>query len=293
MKELVIINESKIDIRHNLDEIRAVFMQISDKYKNLVVTEDILDDIKKEVADINKIIKNVNDNRISISKELEAPSKKLKSECDDILQIGKDVVESLNSQVNIFREKEREEKRKYIQELIKNVITRYKISDEYLSRLEIQDKWLNKTTSKNSIVDEVNDIAKQIQQEVKEKLEQEKMIIERTEAINKINAENSKLYGFDLGISKYLYSENSIVELMDIIKKDYEKQNEQNIAEEAKKKEEMKNEPAKMSLKGGVVNHIEPEIVYELKFKFIEHNRKEIDELLIRIKQLCSGWVKK
>jgi hypothetical protein len=288
MKELIIINESKINVSHNLDEIKAGFMQISDKYKNLIVTEDILDDIRKEVADINKIIKNVNDNRISISKELEAPSKKLKAECDDILQIGKDVVEALNSQVNIFREKERSEKREYIQELIKNVIIGYKITDEFVPRLEIQEKWLNKTTSKNSIEEEINNIAKQIQQEVKEKQERERMLIERTEAINKINSGNSKLYGFDLGISKYLYSENSIVELMDIIKNDYQKANEIKIAEQDKEKEQLKNEPAKMSLKGGV----EPEIVYELKFKFTESNKKEIDELLIRVKQLCKGWVK-
>jgi len=292
MKDLVIINESKIDIKHNLDEIKAGFMQISDKYKNLVVTEDILEDIKKEVADINKIIKNVNDNRISISKELEAPSKKLKADCDDILQIGKDVVEALNSQVNVFKEKERDEKRKYVQELISSVITGYKITDEYLLRLEIQEKWLNKTTTKNSIIEEVNNIAKQIQQEVKDKQDKEKMLIERTEAINKINSENSKLYGFDLGISKYIYSENSIVELMDIIKNDYLSANEIKISEDAKKKEDIKNEPAKMSLKGGTVVHIEPEIVYSIKFKFTSSNKKDVDELLIRLKQLCSGWIK-
>ena len=135
------------------------------KKYNYVVTENNYKDAKKDRADLNKLVKQVSD----ASKSFENKAfDKWKTDKNKIMDFEKEVKgysEELAKGMEVFDEKEREEKRVQIFEAWEHLLEE-RNSDFYDLTPKFNDKWLNKTTSAKSIEDDLKAIHDKITQDL-------------------------------------------------------------------------------------------------------------------------------
>lgn len=132
----------KIEIR-DYEKIKELAEKDTIKYKNYVVTEDTLDGDTKKRAELRKIAKTIDTRRKEIEKDISVPIKKFKEDCDYLKKLYEDSASLIDTQIKVFEEKKKEEKKTKCEEIYAHVIAEFK---EQLPFEKIfNPKWLNKT----------------------------------------------------------------------------------------------------------------------------------------------------
>lgn len=149
-----------VDLDTQLEMARAEL-----KKYNYVVTENNYKDAKKDRADLNKLVKQVSDARKSFENKAFDKWKADKSKIMDFEKEVKGYSEELAKGMEVFDEKEREEKRQQIFEAWESLLEE-RNSDFYDLTPKFNDKWLNKTTSTKSIEDDLKAIHDKITQDL-------------------------------------------------------------------------------------------------------------------------------
>lgn len=149
-----------VDLDTQLEMARAEL-----KKYNYVVTENNYKDAKKDRADLNKLVKQVSDARKSFENKAFDKWKADKSKIMDFEKEVKSYSDELAKGMEVFDEKEREEKRQQILEAWENLLEE-RGSDFYDLTPKFNDKWLNKTTSAKSIEDDLKAIHDKITQDL-------------------------------------------------------------------------------------------------------------------------------
>ena len=149
-----------VDLDTQLEMARAEL-----KKYNYVVTENNYKDAKKDRADLNKLVKQVSDARKSFENKAFDKWKTDKSKIMDFEKEVKGYSEELAKGMEVFDEKEREEKRVQIFEAWESLLEE-RNSDFYDLTPKFNDKWLNKTTSAKSIEDDLKAIHDKITQDL-------------------------------------------------------------------------------------------------------------------------------
>jgi len=149
-----------VDLDTQLEMARAEL-----KKYNYVVTENNYKDAKKDRADLNKLVKQVSDARKSFENKAFDKWKADKSKIMDFEKEVKSYSEELAKGMEVFDEKEREEKRQQIFEAWESLLEE-RNSDFYDLTPKFNDKWLNKTTSAKSIEDDLKAIHDKIIQDL-------------------------------------------------------------------------------------------------------------------------------
>ena len=149
-----------VDLDTQLEMARAEL-----KKYNYVVTENNYKDAKKDRADLNKLVKQVSDARKSFENKAFDKWKTDKNKIMDFEKEVKGYSEELAKGMEVFDEKEREEKRAQIFEAWESLLEE-RNSDFYDLTPKFNDKWLNKTTSAKSIEDDLKAIHDKIIQDL-------------------------------------------------------------------------------------------------------------------------------
>ena len=149
-----------VDLDTQLEMARAEL-----KKYNYVVTENNYKDAKKDRADLNKLVKQVSDARKSFENKAFDKWKTDKNKIMDFEKEVKGYSEELAKGMEVFDEKEREEKRAQIFEAWESLLEE-RNSDFYDLTPKFNDKWLNKTTSAKSIEDDLKAIHDKITQDL-------------------------------------------------------------------------------------------------------------------------------
>ena len=149
-----------VDLDTQLEMARAEL-----KKYNYVVTENNYKDAKKDRADLNKLVKQVSDARKSFENKAFDKWKTDKNKIMDFEKEVKGYSEELAKGMEVFDEKEREEKRVQIFEAWENLLEE-RNSDFYDLTPKFNEKWLNKTTSAKSIEDDLKAIHDKITQDL-------------------------------------------------------------------------------------------------------------------------------
>ena len=149
-----------VDLDTQLEMARAEL-----KKYNYVVTENNYKDAKKDRADLNKLVKQVSDARKSFENKAFDKWKADKNKIMDFEKEVKGYSEELAKGMEVFDEKEREEKRQQILEAWESLLEE-RNSDFYDLTPKFNDKWLNKTTSAKSIEDDLKAIHDKITQDL-------------------------------------------------------------------------------------------------------------------------------
>lgn len=141
--EIKITNKEKLD---------ALVDAVVKKYSGIVVTEDTLKECKKTLTELRKLSKELNAKRLEKQREYETPVKEFKTQIDAYInQIG-DVISDIKQGTDEFEEKRKAEKQIAIQNLINEMAGNYGVDPE---TIEIDKKWLNKSTTMKKITEEI------------------------------------------------------------------------------------------------------------------------------------------
>ena len=194
-------------ITFDFDQLVANAKAMVSKYDGLLITEDQVKDIKKEMAEINAAKSRLDKARKEAVRKVSEPIKVFEAKIKEVCAIFDHTYDALGAQVKEFERKEREEKRVAVQAMIDEALRLAKEANPAMAdklSLAVQDKWLNKTATAKAIQGEIDaTIADQIRAEIElQRLEQQKA--ERRLLIENAVKNGNKNYGFDLPVSQFM-----------------------------------------------------------------------------------------
>ena len=141
--EIKITNKEKLD---------ALVDAVVKKYSGIVVTEDTLTECKKTLTELRKLSKELNTKRLEKQRQYETPVKEFKAQIDAYISQINDVISDIKQGTDEFEEKRKAEKQEAIQNLINEMAGNYGVDPE---TIEIDKKWLNKSTTMKKITEEI------------------------------------------------------------------------------------------------------------------------------------------
>ena len=129
--------------------------RVAEYINSIELTDENVKDVKGVLAKANRAIKELNDRRIAIKKEILSPYDDFANQIKEIETIVKKADTRLRNEVRSLEEKERERKKEEIREIWNKRIGQY----EYAKLMDfedfIQNKHMNKTTTMKSVEDEM------------------------------------------------------------------------------------------------------------------------------------------
>lgn len=137
----------------NLDDLVANTDNMLAKYKEFPVVEENYEQATEQRAGLNSTIKNIADQRKSTEKKLMGNWSEIKSKMMAIEKAGKSASDLMKQQM-VPVENERKERRRVV---IMNDVTA--IANEQgvdWARIQFNEKWLNKTYSRNDMISEID-----------------------------------------------------------------------------------------------------------------------------------------
>lgn len=164
MAELKITQQAQPGmITFNYEELKNEITEKAKTYETLVYTEQTMNEAKQDKANLNKLKKALNDERIKREKEWMTPFNTFKTQINDIIAIIDKPVQIIDKQVKAYEDAEKEKKSDQIRELW--------AKKEHPDWLELgriwNEKWLNKTTSLKSIDAELDERLQDIESELR------------------------------------------------------------------------------------------------------------------------------
>ena len=194
-------------ITFDFDRLVANAKAMVSKYDGLLITEDQVKDIKKEMAEINAAKHGLDKARKEVVRKVSEPIKGFETRIKEVCAIFDHAYNELGAQVKEFERKEREEKRVAVQAMIDKAIRQTQEANLAVAdklSLSVQDRWLNKTATNKAIQGEIEaEIAAQIRAEIElQRLEQQKA--ERRLLIENAVKNGNKNYGLDLPVSQFM-----------------------------------------------------------------------------------------
>ena len=145
-------------IGFNYEEIKQGLIEKVETYKTIVYTDKEIKQAKADKADLNRLKKALNDERIRREKEYMKPFADFKNKVNDLIKIIDEPVGIIDAQVKEFEENKKREKKAEIIELFEN-----SGAPQWLEVEQIWiDKWLNATYSMKQIETDITDKLKEI-----------------------------------------------------------------------------------------------------------------------------------
>lgn len=156
-------------IQFNYDELKA---ELADKvhiYETMVYDDGQIKQAKADRADLNRLKKALNDERIRREREYMEPFKDFKGKIDEIIGIIDKPVAVIDKQVKAYEEKCKEEKKAEIEAYWAGHAKGFEVAPPDWLTLEqiFDDKWLNASASMTSIEQAIKERCSAIAVEVK------------------------------------------------------------------------------------------------------------------------------
>lgn len=154
------VNEYQLPekINFNFEELKQELTEKVSHYETLVYTDEQIQEAKKDKANLNKLKKALNDERIRREKEYMIPFNDFKAKVNEIISIIDKPIAVIDSQVKSYEEQKKQDKMDAIVEFFNSCEV-----PEWLHFSQImQDKWLNASVSMKSVQNEILDRLEQV-----------------------------------------------------------------------------------------------------------------------------------
>lgn len=219
------VNEIQVPekISFNYEELKQELSAKVSMYETMIYTDDQIKEAKVDKANLNKLKKALNDERIRREKEYMVPFNEFKAQVNEIISIIDKPVAVIDRQVKEYEEKQKQDKLEKIQEYY-NSIEKPELNWLGLPAI-YNEKWLNASVSMKSI-----------QEEIKARLEQIEMDMKIISDLPEFGFEAMETYKNTLDVRTALNEANR---LADMAKR---KAEQERIAVEAKAQEEAKKQ---------------------------------------------------
>lgn len=132
---------------HGLDKLEEFVATANNRASSLVVTEQTFKDDRKYRADLNKLQDRIKRIRIDSKDKLLKPYEPFEEKMKGFERSVADSSSQINVQVAYFVEQQRQAKKELIEQFIEEAAPNYNCEPQ---EVEIDDKWLNKSTSKKT-----------------------------------------------------------------------------------------------------------------------------------------------
>lgn len=183
--EFKVISEVPAKIEFNFDQIKEKVSSYLENYKNLVITEKTLPTIKAQSKDLAGLRIKVDTYRKEKKKEMLKPIDAFEDKCKELVSLITDAETPLKEGIAAFDDKEKQEKRKLAEAIIAETIVKFGINEKYAPKLEVQDKYMNKTVTPKEITYDCEARAELILSEQKKEEELYSIISDTVEEENK------------------------------------------------------------------------------------------------------------
>ncbi|MDR3361849.1 MAG: DUF1351 domain-containing protein [Desulfovibrio sp.] len=187
----------------NFEQLKAWATDLAARYADLPVSEDALADVKRDMAELNKARKTVDDARKEAVRRVSEPIRVFEAQIKEVCAIFDAAYSRLGEQVKAFEDAQRDEKRKIVEGIIKEECDAAFGGGPGL-HIPVQEKWLNKTTSLKSIREEVATIIQRHVEDEKRQAALEQARQDRAAAIeNHVHTLNQK-YELSLPVHRFM-----------------------------------------------------------------------------------------
>lgn len=140
------------EIRFNYSELKKELEEKVSIYSTMVYSDDQIKSAKTDRADLNRLKKALNDERIRREKEYMQPFNVFKAQINEIIGIIDKPVALIDKQIKAYEERQRQEKKQKIEEFFESVSTAIQEFPAWLKLPMFWDeKWLNTSVSMKSI----------------------------------------------------------------------------------------------------------------------------------------------
>lgn len=177
------VNKVMPVIDSNFEEVKASLVETMEKYRGIVVTEEGLKDCKATQRDLAKIRNDIDSYRKLIKKEMTLPITEFESKCKELISLIKATETPILEGISLYDEKRRQEKIKFITDMINIVIDDIDLNAKYAAMLNVKDIKFTLTSSLKGIKEQIWEMAIKLRaQQVaeEEKIESDISIIETT-----------------------------------------------------------------------------------------------------------------
>ena len=160
MNELKINEETSVTFQanqiefNNFEVLKEMIQEKSKKYANLVVSEETIKEAKKSRAELNKLNNSLTSRQTAVKRAYDEPFMEFKSKIKELKDEIKPVVTTIDDKVKELENFERQEKSFKVKELINEMAPNYGVDPE---TIEIENSWLNKSTSLKKITEQLKD----------------------------------------------------------------------------------------------------------------------------------------
>lgn len=138
-------------IEFNYQELKKEIEEKVSMYETLVYTDEQIKEAKKDKANLNKLKKALNDERIRREKEYMVPFNEFKAQINEIISIIDKPVAVIDKQVKAYEEKQKQDKLDEITEFYNSIE-----HPEWLHFSQVlNEKWLNASTSMKSVQESI------------------------------------------------------------------------------------------------------------------------------------------
>ena len=156
-------------IEFNYEELKTALTEKVEMYKTLVYTDKQISEAKADRADLNKLKKALNDERLRREREYMKPFEDFKKKINEIITIIDEPVAVIDKQIKGYEEKKKQEKKDEIQafydEELRDDLTT--LPPDWLSLEMIFDnKWLNASARMKVVQDEIKDKVRGVLQDL-------------------------------------------------------------------------------------------------------------------------------
>ncbi|MGX7065965.1 uncharacterized protein DUF1351 [Vagococcus fluvialis] len=128
----------------NEETLNSLVTAIENKYSTLVYTDENEQEAKKDRAELNKVIKQIDEQRKKVKKEFNIPLSEFESKLKDYSSRISNVISPIDTGIKDLEQRQKEQRLQDIKSYIDEVAPNYDIEP---SEIEIQNNWLNKSLS--------------------------------------------------------------------------------------------------------------------------------------------------
>lgn len=271
--EIKTISQVPAVINFNFDDVKRALQEYSEKYKNLIVTEENEKEMIDVKNELGKLEKEIDKYRLDNKKIMEKPIKEFEAKCKDLIEILKNVSVPIREQLNLFEENRKKQKEEEVKLLIKDVINKYGLEEKYASQLTINSKYLNKGQKEKDTVKDLEQRAELLKNSQDQEKQLQKIKEERIDFIQKTIEKKNKDLNLNLKISNFMFLvDKELTEIMEEIEAIFTRE-----VEKSKKSEEIKTVVEEQKIPVKVENDINTTASYIFTIKDLTTN--DIDKI--------------
>lgn len=138
-------------IAFNFEELKAEITSKAELYKNMTYTDATIKEAKADKAKLNKFVTALEDKKKEVKRQCLEPYEAFEKQMKELVSIIKEPVELIDTQVKAYEKREKEEKLEKIKDEFTKVGFQHFVGFDRI----FNQKWLNKSISMKSIIDEM------------------------------------------------------------------------------------------------------------------------------------------